>query len=321
MIRFEISQNEGNQRLDKFLKKYLKNATLGHIYKLIRKGVKVNGRRATPETVIFPGDEISLYISAEDEASFVKEKKAATAKRQFGIAFEDSRLLIVEKPFGLLTHGDSIEKKNTLANQVAGYLQQKGEYDPAKEKTFAPAPVNRLDRNTTGLVIFGKDSETVRTLAAMLRDRDCIRKFYMTIAAGEIKGELSLSGRLSKDGEANKVTIHKEGEAGKTVLTIVRPLAAAKGFTLAEVELVTGRTHQIRAHMASAGFPLLGDPKYGDATVNRRGMKEYGASAQMLHASRLVFTQAEGVVSHMTGKEVTAPLAKEFRRIKEAIFD
>lgn len=150
MINIEIGKNEQDQRLDKFLRKYLGNAPLSFIYKAIRKDVKVNGKRAKEDTVLRLGDTLSLYIKEEDLAAFQKKRKLSHARRQFQIAYEDENILAVEKPYGLLTHGDSTEKKNHLTNQVIDYLIEKGDYNPRLEKTFVPAPVNRLDRNTTG---------------------------------------------------------------------------------------------------------------------------------------------------------------------------
>ena len=152
MVKIEIGKNEQNQRLDKFLRKYLANAPLSFIYKAIRKDVKVNGKRGKEDTLLQLGDEVTLYISETDMEKFRKERRGGRVKRQFSIAYEDENILAAVKPYGLLTHGDSREKKNHLANQVIDYLIEKGDYNPRIEKTFTPAPVNRLDRNTTGLV-------------------------------------------------------------------------------------------------------------------------------------------------------------------------
>lgn len=143
MFKIEITENQANQRLDRFLKKYFNNASLGTIYKLIRKDVKVNGKRANESTLLANGDELTLYISDETAAGLRKEKRRVKVKKQFKIAYEDDDLLIVEKPFGLLTHGDRTEKKNHLANQVIDYLIEKGDYNPRTETTFVPAPANR----------------------------------------------------------------------------------------------------------------------------------------------------------------------------------
>ena len=140
MVDFKITENEAGQRLDRFLRKYMKRAPLSMIYKTIRKDVKVNGKRAHEDTILQEGDQLSLYIPEEKLNDLTRQQTHRRVKRQFRIAYEDENLLIVEKPSGLLTHGDSREKKNTLANQVCGYLQEKGEFDPSKEKSFVPSP-------------------------------------------------------------------------------------------------------------------------------------------------------------------------------------
>ena len=156
MIKLIITENQGGQRLDRFLKKYFDKAPLSYIYKMIRKDVKVNGKRASAEAMLSAGDELTLYINDEEAKTLQKPPRQVRAKKQFVIAYEDENILAAEKPFGLLTHGDRTEKKNHLANQVLDYLVEKGEYNPRMDRTFSPAPVNRLDRNTTGLVLFVK---------------------------------------------------------------------------------------------------------------------------------------------------------------------
>jgi 23S rRNA pseudouridine955/2504/2580 synthase len=247
-------------------------------------------------------------------------KEVSKQKKQFSIAYEDNNLIIVSKPFGLLTHGDSFEKKKTLANQVMGYLIEKGEYDPA-EKSFAPAPANRLDRNTTGLVIFGKTSAALKNINLMLKERNHIRKYYSTIVFGEIKKDLILSGKLIKDTAENKASIlaHDDGE-GKDIKTIARVIEKAKGFTLIEVELVTGRPHQIRAHLAHEGYPIIGDLKYGSKKLNSEISKKYGLTTQVLHAEKLYFDEMAPYFQYMSGVTVKAELPAEFIEIKQKIF-
>lgn len=321
MIRFNITENEENQRLDRFLKKYFDGAPLSHIYKLIRKDVKVNGRRVPAETMLVTGDEITLYIKEEEMASLRKEKTVHKAKKQFRIAYEDDNLIVVEKPFGLLVHGDKAEKKNTLANQVAGYLAEQGEYLPGKEKTFVPSPVNRLDRNTTGLVIFGKNNKSLQCLNEMMREKNYIRKYYLTILWGELKKELHLKDRMDKDEENNKVKVlNLHGEKGKLMETIARPIKSAKGYTLVEVELITGRTHQIRAHLAHAGYPVIGDVKYGSYNKNKKIQDQFQLTTQFLHAYKLYFEDGMEPLSYLEGLKVEIPLPENLEKIRKSLF-
>lgn len=317
MVKLTITENEADQRLDRFLKKYLKRASLGSIYKMIRKDVKLNGKRAKEDTMLRTGDELTLYLTEEKIKELTADIRKKTAKRQFKIIYEDDNILIADKPWGLLTHGDSFEKKNTLANQVCGYLQEKGEYDPSREKTFTPSPVNRLDRNTTGLVIFGKNAASLRSLTKIIRERDNIEKYYMTIVCGCLKEPMLLNDRLGKDRSRNLSEI-VSGENGKEASTYVKPVLSGRKFSLAEVRIFTGRTHQIRSHLAHAGFPLAGDAKYGDRRINGR-LKKYGITTQILHAFKLKFVNMPDEFKALNGKTIEAPLPAEFVRVRNLL--
>ena len=307
--------------MDKFLRKYLENAPLSFIYKAIRKDVKVNGKRAKEDTVLRLGDRVTLYMKEEDAAAFQKKRKVSHARRQFQIAYEDENIIAVVKPYGLLTHGDRTEKKNHLANQVIDYLIERGDYNPRLEKTFSPAPVNRLDRNTTGLVLFGKNAAALRELNRLIREKGRIRKFYLTIVAGTVGQELHLVDHMVKDSDKNRITLTPEGGEGRVMETIARPVETRGGYSLMEVEIVTGRTHQIRAHMAKAGHPIIGDAKYGDRRVNGRMRQRFGLNAQLLHAYCLRFDVVGGLLGYLDGREITAELPDDFERIKYAIFE
>ncbi|MBE6032154.1 MAG: RluA family pseudouridine synthase [Clostridiales bacterium] len=322
MMKLTITQNEDKQRLDRFLKKYFKGAPLSRIYSLIRTKIKVNGKKVSPETVLAEGDELTFYLTDEELASYRKTKETVSFKKQFRIAYEDENLLVAEKPFGLLTHGDGKEKKNHLANQALGYLIHTGAYDPARERTFVPAPVNRLDRNTTGLVIIGKNYDSLKTLNRMIRERGFIRKLYVTIVSGRLEKELHLVDRMEKDERTNKIRVLESTEEGKTMETRVRPLEVSKdgAYTLVEVELITGRTHQIRAHLAKAGHPIIGDEKYGDPRVNQKVRKAFHLTTQLLHARRLVFEKTLPPLKNMEGKMVTASLPGNWKQILESLF-
>lgn len=333
-----ITANDAGRRLDRFLRKYLKGASLGEIYKFIRKDVKVCGKRKGESYILNEGDVLTLYLSDEVIEKLTaggnasKTSSAHDFKRNFALVYEDDQILIANKPFGLLTHGDRYEKKDHLANRVKNYLTASGSYDPGAEKVFTPAPVNRLDRNTTGIVLFGKTSEAMRELTRMIRDNE-IAKYYMCITCGEIYEELRLCGSLIKDEERNKVRITSSDESeeqnsdgtteGKHIETIVHPLDHlnfGEGYkaTLCEVELVTGRSHQIRAHLSSAGHPLIGDSKY--ALRRYKDMNEFissatGISTQMLHAQKISFRDeaaASESIGYLAGKTFTCKLPKRF---------
>ena len=371
MREINITANDAGRRLDRFLRKYLSNASLSEIYKLIRKDVKVSGKRRDQAYILQEGDLLSLYVSddvlgkltgqAGRAAATDPRRRVSKTRKQFRIIYEDSNILVADKPYGLLTHGDSREKKNHLANQVKDYLISRGEFDPGAEKVFSPAPVNRLDRNTTGLVLFGKTSSALKGLNRMIRE-DLTDKFYMTVVHGILKEELVLTGDLVKDEENNRVRIsrisaaetgadgagssngtasaHRRNEdSSLPVLTEVTPLEVVDfghgmKATLVRIRLVTGRSHQIRAHMAGIGHPVVGDSKYagtraGDAfrdqacrpenirKLNEHLERTYGLSTQLLHAYRIHFAQ-EGLpedLAYLGGRSFTAPLPQTFNKI------
>lgn len=336
MKKITVGENDAGQRLDRFLRKYLRNASLSHIYKMIRKDVKVNGRRAGQKTFLNAGDEITLYISDDEFAGFIgngRNSRKTAPRRTFKIIYEDENVLIVNKPAGLLVHGDGREKKDTLVNQVTDYLTARGSYDPGREKTFRPAAANRLDRGTSGLVMFGVNAGALRALTAMMRERDMVEKHYLTIVSGDFKEHRMLRGLAVKDEKKNMVSVDmygKEGPAGRKnanssgkgreIETEVTPIARAESMTLLDVHLITGRTHQIRAHLSAAGYPVAGDMKYGNRALNKRLADRYGLRSQFLHAYKLIINDAYAPLEYLRGKSFTDPLPKKLAGMKGEIF-
>ncbi|AMJ39855.1 RluA family pseudouridine synthase [Anaerotignum propionicum] len=321
MKEIRITKNEENQRLDKFLLKYMNKASKAFIYKMLRKKrIKYNGKKAEGSELLRAGDSLSLYLSEETMCSFMEEKAVAQAKRHFAIVFEDDDVLAVAKPAGLLTHPEKSEDKDTLIDQVLFYLYEKGQYAPSMESTFTPALCNRLDRNTSGIVLAGKTLKGVQSLNEAIRNKQ-VDKYYLTLVQGEVKQAGEISAFLSKEEGKNQVRISKEaGIDGKESITRYRPLAYQNGYTLLEIHLITGKTHQIRAHMQAMGHPVVGDRKYGDTAVNQEFRQNFGLSNQFLHGARLVFSNTDGFLSYLKGKTLIAPLPKVFQQIVEDIF-
>lgn len=321
MKEIRITKNEENQRLDKFLLKYMNKASKAFIYKLLRKKrIKFNGKKAEGSELLQEGDSLLLYLSEETMTSFMEEKVIAEAKRHFAVIYEDDDVLAVAKPAGLLTHPEKSEDNDTLIDQVLFYLYQKGQYAPSLQSSFTPALCNRLDRNTSGIILAGKTLKGVQGLNEAIRNRQ-VDKYYLTLVKGEVKESGEISAFLSKDEGKNQVRISDEaGTDGKQSITRYRPLAYSKGYTLLEIYLVTGKTHQIRAHMQAMGHPVVGDRKYGDPKVNQEFRQQYGLANQFLHGARLVFSDTSGSLAYLKGIRLLAPLPKVFQEIAEDIF-
>lgn len=320
MKEIRITKNEENQRLDKFLLKYMNKASKGFLYKMLRKKrIKYNGGRAEGSELLKAGDTLQLYLAEETISSFMEEKTVAEAKRHFAIVYEDDDILVVNKPAGLLTHPEKSSDKDTLIDQILYYLYQKGQYLPEADSSFTPALCNRLDRNTSGIVIAGKTLKGVQAVNEAIRSHK-LDKYYLTLVAGEIREAGEITAYLKKDEEKNQVRVSKREGSGKKTMTKYRPLACAKGYTLLEIHLITGKTHQIRAHMQSIGHPVVGDRKYGSEHSNQKFREEYALSNQFLHAIRVEWKEKDGPLGYLYGKEMTALLPKTLQEICDGLF-
>lgn len=308
MRSLRIGKNDAGQRLDKFLTKAVKGLPLSMMYKAIRtKKIKVNRARAKENQMLLEGDEIQLFIKDEFFDAPEKDHGALDAiTPKLSIVYEDENLLLLNKRPGVLVHEDEAGGENTLILHVKAYLYQKGEYDPRDEQSFAPALCNRIDRNTGGVVIAAKNAVALREMNEKIKQNE-ISKFYLCAAHGKMpKRSDTLRGFLRKDSAKNIVTVSDTPlRGGKNIETRYRVLREKNGNSLLEVELVTGRTHQIRAHLAHIGNPLLGDGKYG----KNREEKGRGYKYQALYAYKLIFDRVggEGVLSYLEGKTFKIP--------------
>ncbi len=303
MKSFTIAKNDAGQRLDKFIAKAAPTLPKNLLYKYIRlKRIKVNGKKSDIAFRLCEGDVVDFYINDEffeakpDHYDFLK------APKSLDILYEDENILLLDKKAGVLSHPDEGEYVDTLITRVQRYLYEKGEYDPKQEHSFAPALANRIDRNTGGIVIAAKNAEALRIMSEKIKNREIDKRYLCLVIGCPKKKEATLTAYMIKDEKKNKVRVYDHPvEGGKTMITEYRVLDTKGGLSLIEVRLHTGRTHQIRAHFAFLGCPLLGDGKYGSNELNK---KFGGYKKQCLYSYRLGFpfeTDA-GILNNLTGK-------------------
>lgn len=324
MREFKINSNEAGQRFDKYLKKLLCNAPGSFVYKMLRKkNIVLNGKKADGTEKLQNGDDVKLFLSDETFDKFSGSKQSTSEYEtlkpliqqlkqkgeELAVVYEDADVIIINKPAGMLSQ--KAEPGDVSANEyILSYLINSGELTEEMFRTFKPSVCNRLDRNTSGLLTAGKTLKGLQEMSNALKERS-VQKYYRCIVKGEVRENAYIKGWLSKDVHTNKVTIltadnAADGTEASPIETEYRPIRTENGYTELEVHLITGRSHQIRAHLASVGHPILGDYKYGERKTNDRWKRELNITSQMLHAYRMEFAD---------GKTVSAPCPKVFTKI------
>lgn len=316
-----IRENEAGQRLDKFLGKYMAQAPKSFLYKMMRKkNITLNGKKASGNELLSQGDVVKLFLADETIEKFSCIQKTPVQKSgghqdvKLDIIYEDAHTLFINKPAGMLSQKAKPEDVS-LVEHLISYLLSSGKITQEELRTFHPSICNRLDRNTSGIVAAGKSLAALQELTEMFRERT-VKKYYLCLVKGTVTEEKRIRGYLVKDERKNTVSIQsKEIDSASRIETEYRPLASGGGFTLLEVHLITGKTHQIRAHLASQGYPIAGDPKYGDRKINEKLRKEFGLKSQLLHSARLCMPECKEALLALSGKEITAPVPVQFSKI------
>ena len=306
MQKFIIHKNDAEQRLDKYLTKKFPQMPMGILYKGVRKKrIKINGKRAECASKLHEGDVLELYINDEFLTPRPEKADIYSLLPSLNILYEDDNLLLVDKVPGMSVHADETDKTGTLITHIQAYLYLKGEYDPKQEETFAPSLCNRIDKNTGGIVIAAKNAKTLRVMNQKIKDKE-LQKKYLCIVHGTLTPKSGLLEAYHiKNTRLNRAFIFDEPQDGaRKIQTKYHVLKTKNNLSLVEVELLTGRTHQIRAHFAHIGHPLAGDTKYGTNAQNAGLPYKY----QALYSYKLKFNfKTPSHLDYLAGKEFTVP--------------
>ncbi len=325
-----IDENSSGQRLDRFLGKYMTKAPSSFFYKMMRKkNITLNGKKCEGTERVQTGDVVKLFLADETIEQFrelpkIPSTKAPTGQLRAGIkppsevklniVYEDNDIVLVNKPAGMLSQKAQPEDLS-LTEYLISYLLRSGKITETQLETFRPSVCNRLDRNTSGIVICGRSLRGSQEMSKLLKNRT-LRKRYICLVKGVLKGEQRIEGHLTKDEKTNQVTIHRMPVDGSVpIVTVYRNLLDNDQVTLLEVELITGKSHQIRAHLASIGHGIIGDMKYGDAVMNKAFSDRYGLRIQLLHAWKVNFPNMGEGFERLSRKEFTANVPPIMKRV------
>ena len=318
-----IKKEDSNQRIDKFVRKYLNDAPLSFIYKTFRKkDVKINGKRVKENYILQENDVLRIYITDEQIAEFNKpvDVTKVDIKGNLNIIYEDENILILNKPKGILVHGDINEIRRTLSNQVLYYLHQKGEFRN-DGLSYVPSPTHRLDRNTSGIIVFAKNFISSKEMMDLFKDHENIKKTYLLLVFGKLnEKEGEINAPLLKDEKSGFVKVASLKDGAKSAKTLYKVIAENDKYSLVEATLITGRTHQLRVHFAYIGNPIVGDEKYGNFKRNDEFIKKFDYKNQFLIAYKLQFKNVEGQLSYLSNRVFKTEISDKENNILSKIF-
>ena len=321
MQKYIVNAHESGQTLEKYIKKVLNTAPLSFIYKLFRKkDIKVNGHWEKEKYVISEGEEISIYVTDAQLEEFNKKfVYSANDDVKKWILYEDKNVILINKPRGVLVQKDDNYNDKPLDQMVIEYLMYKGEYDPQNDLAFKPGPAHRIDRNTSGIVIFGKNHDALAYLFELFQKHELIGKHYLCLVTGDIESEGTVEVPLRKNFDTKKVVVAPLSSGAKPAKTIYHPIERFGDFTLLDITLVTGRTHQIRVHMSYIRHHVVGDGKYGDFKVNNMIDREYDFKNQFLHASEVHFGELKKPLNDLSRKSFKALMPEEYNELLDKL--
>ena len=314
MQKFIVNNKESGQTLEKYIKKVLSTAPLSFIYKAFRKkDIKVNNHLEKEKYIVKEGDVVTIYVTDEQLKQF-SERLEYNANEDIKpwIIYEDKNVLFINKPRGVLVQKDDHSNEKALDQMVIEYLMSKNEYNPNKDLAFKPGPAHRIDRNTSGIVIFGKNHDSLAYLFELLKNHELIGKHYLSLVVGDVDKDGEVDAPLRKNFDTKKVVVAPLKSGAKSAKTIYHPIERFNDYTLLDLTLVTGRTHQIRVHMSYIRHHVVGDTKYGDFKVNNYFEKEYGFKNQFLHASEIHFGKLKKPLENLSSKSFKAEMPSEY---------